>query len=225
MPVLNQSDESILLHFVPQPISHSILITPANLLFGRIHEHACDYLDLYPDLLYSQRLSVKLESSCSSQATSTLPRDVWGQWHPFIFLFKGERMAIAHPNERVHNGLGLHYGPDERTGSGLLALHLYVVVSQRLARGPESRLKLELTSPKSKSNKSHIFIGHWSPGQALCRRQHNHGCHADSWRPSDCSLQLLLASKAEMCRTWSIATDSSLGPVCHPNTATTDWPL
>ncbi len=106
-----------------------------------------------------------------------------------------------------------------------IALHLYVVVSQRLARGPESRLKLELTSPKSKSNKSHIFIGHWSPGQALCRRQHNHGRHADSWRPSDCSLQLLLASKAEMCRTWSIATDSSLGPVCHPNTATTDWPL
>lgn len=64
VPVLNQSDDSILLHFVPQPISHSILITPAKPLrvttFEQIHEHACDYLDLYPDLLYAKRLSVKL---------------------------------------------------------------------------------------------------------------------------------------------------------------------
>lgn len=70
------------------------------------------------------------------------------------------------------------------------------VVAQRLAPEPWSCFKLELTSPKYKSNKSHIFIGYWSPGQALCHRQHNRGRHADTRWLSDCSLQLFLASKA-----------------------------
>lgn len=99
------------------------------------------------------------------------------------------------------------------------------VVAQRPAPGPWSCFKLELTSPKYKSNKSHVFIGYWSPGQALCRRQHNHGRHADTRWLSDCSLQLFLASKAETRRTWPDAIDGGvlLTPLYTSRMVIVEW--